>query len=164
MLNRVIAEHPLFKKRFKNAQKVTSEKGYGLPLASSARNLSDDGIMLVGDAGSLIDPFTGEGIGNAMISGKIAAETAADSLKTGDLSAAFMSKYDQRVNAALGHEFRISNKLQQLVQYPFLFNMIVGKANRNPRLRELLSCMFDDLEARKNLKKPSFYLKVLLNP
>jgi len=41
--------------------------GYGLPLGSKKRVLSGDRYMLVGDAASLIDPFTGEGIGNAFI-------------------------------------------------------------------------------------------------
>ena len=37
--------------------------------------------MLLGDAAGLVDPFTGEGIGNAMVSAKCAIEVAKKSIK-----------------------------------------------------------------------------------
>ena len=37
--------------------------------------------MLLGDAAGLIDPFTGEGIGNAMASAKFAIEVASEAKK-----------------------------------------------------------------------------------
>lgn len=43
-----------------------------------ARRLWGPGYLLLGDAGSLIHPFTGEGIGYAIESGKLAAEIVAD--------------------------------------------------------------------------------------
>jgi flavin-dependent dehydrogenase len=44
-----------------------------LPLGSKKRVISGNNFLLTGDAASLIDPFTGEGIGNAMYSGMLAA-------------------------------------------------------------------------------------------
>ncbi|OQP57353.1 NAD(P)/FAD-dependent oxidoreductase [Niastella populi] len=64
--------------------------------------------MLTGDAAYLIDPFTGEGIGNALYSGRIAAQQAAASLKTNDFSAAAMKAYDDEVYRVLGPELRLS--------------------------------------------------------
>jgi hypothetical protein len=42
-----------------------------------------------------------------------------------------------------------------------LFNFVVNKAASNPVLADTISCMFNDLDMREKLKKPSFYLKLL---
>lgn len=53
-----------------------------------------DNVMLVGDAARLIDPMTGGGIINAIITGKFAGEVAAEAIKAGDCSREFFRKYD----------------------------------------------------------------------
>ena len=80
----VIAEHPLFKDRFANASMIAgSGKGWQLPFGSprkkarrQPRRSASNGIYLVGDAASLVDPFSGEGVGNALVSGEMAATTS----------------------------------------------------------------------------------------
>ena len=52
---------------------------------SKRRPLSGPGYLLLGDAGSLIDPFSGEGISHAMVSGRHAADWAARALAAYDL-------------------------------------------------------------------------------
>ncbi|MFD3002115.1 NAD(P)/FAD-dependent oxidoreductase [Pontibacter toksunensis] len=160
---RMIATHPELQKRFANAQLIDDIKGYGLPLGSKKRSISGDNYMLVGDAGALIDPFTGEGISNAMISGRWAAEQAAACLQVQNFSAAFMQKYDAAVYNRLWKELKLSRKMQQLLNYPWLFNQVASKASKNKALAETISCMFNDLDLRERLKQPSFYLKLLFN-
>ena len=80
LFTRLVAEHPQLKERFRNATMEGAIQGMGLPLASKRRPLSGEGYMLIGDAGHLIDPFTGEGISHAMISGVHAADVAAEAL------------------------------------------------------------------------------------
>ena len=63
------------KQRFEGSKLEGEIQGWGLPLGSERRTLTGDNFILTGDAGSLIDPFTGEGIGNALLSGMYAAET-----------------------------------------------------------------------------------------
>jgi flavin-dependent dehydrogenase len=71
---RAIANNPNIKERFAQCQNCKGGiQGLGLPLGSKKRKISGDGFLLVGDAAALIDPFTGEGIGNAMCSGMLAA-------------------------------------------------------------------------------------------
>ena len=119
--------------------------------------------MLVGDAASLIDPFSGEGIGNAMKSGMIAAQIAEKCLLANDFSDNFIGQYDIEVYNKLWSELNLSRKMQQLVNYPKLFNLVVIKANKNKVLRETIICMFDDLDLREKLKQPSFYFKLLFS-
>ncbi len=53
------------------------------------------GLMMVGDAARLINPLTGGGIAHACISGKLAGETAAESIRSGDGSKEFLQKYER---------------------------------------------------------------------
>ncbi len=136
-------------------------QGWSLPMGSRRWKLSQDHLMLVGDAGALIDPFTGEGIGNAMLSGKIAAEIAVEAIKEQDFSANRLREYDEKVYQKIGQELQISTYLQQLSAQPWLFNFVARKATRNPALQQVLSNMFDNLDLRQQLSRPSFYWKLL---
>ena len=156
----LIEEHPALKERFKNAELVDNVKGFGLPFGSKKRKLSGEHYLLVGDAGSLIDPFTGEGIGNAMISGMEAAKALA--LKLSD-STYPLEEYDKNVYQKLWKELQLSTKLQQLANKKWLFNWLINKATTNETLSTTISNMFMDLDIRDQLKQPSFYFKILFN-
>lgn len=161
LFDELISGHPALKQRFSNAALEAKVRLFDLPLGNRKRSISGDNFMLVGDAGALIDPFTGEGIGNAMISGEYSGELAAQAIKKNDFSARFLKSYDQRVYSRLWEELNLSSRLQQLVNYPWLFNFVVRKANRNPTLQETISCMFEDVDLRGRLKDPRFYAKIL---
>mgnify|MGYP001565425312 CR=1 FL=1 len=157
-----VIESPKFKERFKNANLQRKIQGWGLPLGSKKnRPISGNRFMLVGDSASLIDPFTGEGIGNAMFSGKWAAEQARDALNEGDLSATALKQYDKTVYKKIGGELRVSAVMQKLIKYPWLFNLVIRKVKRNKELRDTITFMFDDVELRKKFTNPMFYLRVL---
>jgi menaquinone-9 beta-reductase len=160
-LHKIITTDPRIAPRFKDASADGPVLGYSLPLGSKKRSLSGEGYMLLGDAGSLIDPFTGEGIGNAMISGMKAAEVIAANYQQKNFSAEALQSYDQSVYKRLWPELSLSYKMQQLVNYPWLFNMVVNKAVRSATLRETIICMFEDIDLRSRLKDPRFYLKIL---
>ncbi|MEO6550788.1 MAG: NAD(P)/FAD-dependent oxidoreductase [Ferruginibacter sp.] len=162
-LQEIIQNDPVIKERFKNAELMGSVDGYGLPLGSKKRTLSGERYMLTGDAAFLIDPFTGEGIGNAFYSGRIAAQQAVLAIKANDFTAKGLSHYDSEVYRVLGSELRLSHRLQKLNRFPRLFNMLFKIGTRNKQVKELLSSMFYEVDVRKKLTQPSFYFKLLLN-
>lgn len=163
MMRSALENNPGLKERFKNARIVDDIKGWGLPLGSVKRSLSGERYLLVGDAGSLIDPFTGEGIGNAMVSGKFAAETAVEALSKNDFSAHLLKNYDSNVYNKLWNELKLSYTIQRLLNRPWLFNFVANRAVKNKTIQETMSCMFDDLNMRAKLKSPAFYFKLLFN-
>jgi menaquinone-9 beta-reductase len=160
-LKRILVEYPGLKERFSDAELTGDVKGFGLPLGSKKRIISGDYFMLIGDAASLIDPFTGEGISHAMISGMYAADQAEACLAQNKFDALFMIEYDKKVYHRLGKELNISAKMQSLVRYPWLFNFVINKATHNQELSEMISCMFDDLDLRNKLKSPGFYFRLI---
>lgn len=161
ILTDLLANDPYLKERFKAAEALGNIQGYGLPLGSKRRRISGSRYMLCGDAASLIDPFTGEGISNAMISGMFAAGQAEICVRQSDFSAKTMLAYDQEVYRRLGKELSMSTKLQKLIAYPWLFDFVVSKANSNEALSSLISSMFDDIDLRKKFRNPLFYLSLL---
>ena len=156
-MERIIAEHPTISPRFKNATREGKIRGYGLPLGSKNRSISGDHYMLVGDAASLIDPLTGEGIGNGFYSGFIAAEQARDCLATHDFSAATLKAFDKRVARVLGAEMKLSYRMQQLLRYPVLANTVANIIGRNMGILDTFSRMYNDFELRKQIVNPVFW-------
>ena len=158
-----IEQHPNIKDRFKNAVIEGAIEGWGLPLGSKKRKLSGNRFLLTGDAGSMIDPFTGEGIGNAMVSGLVAARVIKKAVEANNFSADFLQQYDKELYKKLWAELRLSHYLQKLSGNQRLFNFVIGKASRSKELRETISCMFENVDIRKKFTNPLFYLKILFN-
>jgi len=161
-LQHYINTHPKLKERFKNAKPMETVKGFGLPLGSKKRNISGDRFLLLGDAAGLIDPFSGEGIGNAIRSGRIAAEHLAASFQQNNFTAAFNKSYDKEIYQRMWKEFRISRTLQQVICIPWAFNFVIRQANRSKYLHKFLIDALADIEKKRTvLRNPGFYLRML---
>ena len=160
-LTDILATHPTLAPRFAGAERLGPVRGFGLPLGSKRRPLSGENYLLLGDAGSLIDPFSGEGISHAMVSGRHAADWAARAVAANDFSPGFLKGYDKAVYNRLGQELRLSRLMQRLLNFPSLFNIVANRAASNPTLAETLSMMFMDLDLRERLRQPGFYFRLL---
>lgn len=162
VLQDVISSNPHFKERFHSARPLETIKGFGLPLGSIKRKISGDRFLLVGDAAGLIDPFSGEGVANAIRSGRIAAGHLKQCFEKNDFSVVFNKAYDKEIYHKMWREFRVSRLLQKLAKYPWLCNLVIRKANSNHYIRQSLNDALDNLEKRKSLfSKPGFYLSLL---
>jgi len=159
----IIREHPLISPRFENAEMIGKQAAFRLPLGNPKFRISGNRYMLCGDAGHLIDPLTGEGVGNALYSGYIAAEQAITCMKENRYDASFMKAYDKRIKRVLGKEMSISSKMQRLLFYPNLVRRIAKKADKNIHVPELMSSMYTNMDYRKKLYNPFFLMRVLLN-
>lgn len=159
-----IKTNPNIAPRFKDAELDGKILGWGLPMGMKQQPVSGDNFLLTGDAASLIDPFSGEGIGNALYSGMLAANTIEQAIQANRFDADFLNdSYDNALYKRLGDELRIGTTLQKLCRFPWLFNFVVNKAHKSPSLSKTISCMFLDIDLRDQLRKPSFYFKILFN-
>lgn len=163
ILSNILEVHPEFEERFKDATPLESMKGFGLPLGSKKRALSGERFLLTGDAASLIDPFTGEGIGNAIRSGRVAASHIIKSFQVNDFSQTFNLQYDAEIYRRMGKEFTLSRRLQQLCKYPSLFNYVVRKANQNKHVHELLIDALAHVDKKSALTNPGFYYRLMFD-
>ena len=152
---------PTFETRFSDARPLEAPVGWNLPVGSRRRPAHGNGFLLLGDAAGLIDPFTGEGIGNALYSARFAVETAAQARAAGDYSAGFLRRYEDRLWDALGSELKVSTQLHNLGRWPYLMNWVIGKAAKNAEISDLICGMMANAVPRKLLTNPLFYLRLL---
>lgn len=97
-----------------------------------------DRILLLGDSAALINPLTGEGVGQALQSGRLAAETLSAAAAAKDFSARALRSYGQKIRAMFAREMRQYHFLRKGLQYPWLVNLLVAKARKKPALAHLI--------------------------
>jgi len=152
-----------FKHRFKNSNALEKPKGWNLPFGNTKRENHGNGFLLLGDAAGLVDPFTGEGIGNAMESGKIAADIVLKAKKINNFSNQILSEYDKVLWEYLGSELKTSTLLLKLAHYRILLNFVIDRASRNKNIKNMISGMLADEVPKTELSNPMFYLKTLFS-
>ena len=95
LLDRMIADTPAVARLLDHATRewpVRVEKDYSF----SSRGYAGDRWVLVGDAGSFLDPMFSTGVAIALESGLEGAQAVADGLRTGDLSARRFRRFARR--------------------------------------------------------------------
>jgi flavin-dependent dehydrogenase len=157
-----IMDSQKFRQRFIKAELLGKIKGWNLPTGSIFRSNHSDGLILVGDAAGLIDPFTGEGIGNAMTSAQIAIQVAAAAIREGDTSKVRLTEFDRLLKKAIGKELHLSYQLQKIGRsLPFLLDFVIWKATRSRQVAEWISSMIADENSKQDLTSPLTYFKLL---
>ena len=143
-MKRIIETNPSIKERFEGAEMIGKIEGYGLPFGSRKTTISGNRFMLCGDAASLIDPLTGEGIGQAIISGRYAGWQAKKCFEENNFSATFMKQYDKTVYDKLWKEHRRNYYIRELIiNKPKLFNAVINILNKNKFLYNLTKKIFN---------------------
>jgi geranylgeranyl reductase family protein len=159
---RYIVNESYLKDRFKNATLVEgTTKGWLLPLGSprdkglQPRKNFVDGCMLIGDSASLIDPFTGEGIGNALTSGKLLADYDSIDSESG-------VEYQKALWDLIGKELSNSHRLQRMLNRKWLINRFIKKASKNEKLQNVITDMLHNKESQDAFASKWFILKSLI--
>ena len=111
--------------KLRNAEQVGPLEGFGVPLGTNYGTISGDRFMLTGDAASLSNPVSGTGMGNAMVSGKLAGDQVIQCFKNGDFTAGFIKQYEAGVKTeiidALMKTFKSHNSVARL---PFILDIV----------------------------------------
>lgn len=105
----------------------TRPVGYPVALGGWRSPVTADGVLRIGDAAQLADPLTGDGIGNALASGRLVAE-AIDAAGVADAAASWQRSCDE----TLVPELRRAFLLRQLLVATPVKNLAALVANRGP--------------------------------
>lgn len=161
-LEKVIGRPP-FAERFRHARPLEKPVGWNLPVGSKRRPAHGGGFLLLGDAAGLIDPFSGEGIGNAFYSARIAVAACAEAIGEGDTSAASLQRYEDRLWETLGDELKVSRHMQWIGRVRPLLNFVIHKAAHNEAIADHICGMLANAVPKKDMTSPLYYLKLLVS-
>ncbi len=160
-LHESVLSLPRFRERFRRAERIGAIHGWNLPTPDFKRTIAGDGFLLVGDAAGLVDPFSGEGIGNALDSGRVAAEVIRDVPP-----AAYASEYPRRLWRTIDdEEIRLHYRLRHLARRAGLIDFLVGRAAANADVLEWIRRMTaarDAVASKRALASPLTYAKLFL--
>lgn len=88
--------------------------------------------LAIGDAGGMIDPFTGEGMRLAMESGRVAARIVSPGLERGLSYAAMCQQYESEWGRSLGRKKAVASTLRAILARPATRNMASSLCSRFP--------------------------------
>jgi len=162
LFNEAIENDPILKERFKQAKQISPLTGWTLPFGSKKRKAAGDGWVLVGDAASLVDPFSGEGVGNATYSGRLASQIILKAFQKQDFSYSTLAEYEKRLWQDLGPELQTSYIMQKIGSIKWLLDRTISKAATDPKIKEMISDSLASEESKKQFLNPLFYLKILI--
>lgn len=107
--------------QFRENFRTTEIRGAALPMGFNRTPAYDRGLLLVGDAGGMVNPFNGEGISYAMESARYAAQHIADAHARGVGSRSAeraLVAYNQTLRNAWGGYYRLGGIFVRLIGDP----------------------------------------------
>lgn len=112
---------------------------------------SHDGAVLVGDAATFINPFTGEGVFFALHGAQLAADTIDAALRQGDVSRHTLRSYDQARQKELLPRYQLCDWVQRVVHSPALLAWAAERLRRSTSLTQVLLGTIGDVGAPESL-------------
>lgn len=109
---------------YRDENAVGTVGGAALPMGFNRTPHYRPGLLLVGDAGGMVNPFNGEGIAYAMESAAVASRVAVQALaRSGASAEAALAGYPAAMSDALGSYYRIGNLFSKLIGNPTIMGM-----------------------------------------
>ncbi|TNJ37153.1 geranylgeranyl reductase family protein [Chlorobaculum thiosulfatiphilum] len=114
-------------------------RAWPLPMGSLPGKRGRGNVLLTGDAGSFVDPLTGEGIFYALKSGQLAAEAAARALDAAGETRAIVWYEKFWRKEFLFHDFTVGYALQALLNNEYILESLMQFAARKQTRADLLA-------------------------
>ena len=125
---------------FSEETQLAPIRGAALPMCFNRQPLYDRGLLLVGDAGGMVNPFNGEGIAEAMEAGRHAAEVIASALARPTLGEreAVLQSYPAVMKDSLGGYYMLGKQFATLIGKPEIMRLAVRYGLPRKALMRLL--------------------------
>jgi flavin-dependent dehydrogenase len=130
-------------------------------LHTRVRRVSDDRLLLIGDAAGYYDPFTGEGIAKALRTAQIARDVALAALREHDLGTASLARYDRALRRAVRGKRTVERMIQLAVRYPPMMNHIARRMAHHKALADTVVAVTGDILPASAVLRPGYLLRLL---
>ncbi len=116
-LDSIVQDVPQLTDKFRDACPIEFHTGL-FPSEGPLERFSRAGLLLAGDAGGHGSTLVGEGIRFAIYSGQMAGKVAAEAVKAGNTTAAFLERFDYMWRARFGRDMDIAYMInKRIAQY-----------------------------------------------
>jgi flavin-dependent dehydrogenase len=121
---------------FTEETRVGPVRGAALPMGFNRTPHYTRGLLLVGDAGGMVNPFNGEGISTAMESGEIAAQVIIQALARPDRASTELALrgYPQALKDAYGGYYTLGRKFVGAIGHPWFMKFATRHGLPRPTL------------------------------
>jgi len=121
---------------FTEETRIAPVRGAALPMGFNRTPHYTRGLLLVGDAGGMVNPFNGEGISTAMESGEIAAQVIIQALARPDQSSTELALqgYPQALKDAYGGYYTLGRKFVGAIGHPWFMQFATRHGLPRPAL------------------------------
>ena len=151
---------PEIARKLEGATREGKLRGVG-NMAHRARRTSGDGFLLVGDAASFLDPFTGEGIHDALKGSVLAAPIASAALRARDTSAQALEPYRLARRRAFTAKRQVCWIVQGFINAPPLMNYVTPRLDQRDALGLTLSGVLGNFRPATRALAPGFLVRLL---
>jgi flavin-dependent dehydrogenase len=139
IVEQTVMRNALARERLRGAEVVGKWHSVG-PLAFGHRRLSQSGVLAVGDASGMIDPFTGTGIQIALRTGELAAQAIINAMSEGaaDQRASLfdraLSHYGKAYAREFGSRLKVAGWLRRVALSPTIAGPVASLLALSPGL------------------------------
>src|SRR5918997_2506864 len=131
-------EEPEIAEWLKGAEPEKPAKSWSLKMGMWGARRYAQGLMTVGDAASMIHPISGEGVGYAIESGRLAASFANEARARSDYSASLLKGYATRLRRQRAREHLSGYALTNLVPNLQMLEPLFAACEKDPDARRAL--------------------------
>ena len=126
-------------------ENIRKQKSYMLPFASSRPKLNNDmNVALIGDASSMINPMSGEGIFYGMEAGYLLAKNTNELIGSEKLSSG-ISKYEKEFSKRFRKHYLSCALARLILQSPFMTKRLLKVAsNDQDTIDFVVELLFDE--------------------
>jgi geranylgeranyl reductase family protein len=154
VFNRFLKE-PQLAGWLEKAEPEGAAKSWSLKMGMWGAKRYAQGVLAVGDAGSMIHPISGEGVGYAMESGRLAATWVYQAHARRDFSASTLSGYENQLRRQRAREHLSGQALVNLVPNLGMMEPLFKACEKDPEARRTLMESFTgDTPVYSLLKHP----------
>jgi geranylgeranyl reductase family protein len=143
MFDRFCEVYPMAGELVAGGEKLGPLKGAPLRCSLEGARYSRPGLLVAGEAAGSTYAFTGEGIGKAMETGILAAETIAEARDTFLTDAQARARYEGALTA-LKPRFDLYERANKVNEQPWLADLVIWRARRSPRILRRMSAVLEE--------------------
>jgi menaquinone-9 beta-reductase len=155
-------EEPRIADWLQDAEPEGPAKSWSLKMGMWGAKLNRQGVMAVGDAASLIHPISGEGVGYAVESGRLAATWSHEAHSRKDFSETTLSGYARQLRRQRAREHLSGQALVNLLPNMDLLEPLFRACEGDRQAsRALVECFTGDAPVYSLLRHPALFASAL---